>query len=244
MDLQTARAGPRGDAVTCSQNAATLGGLQLSDTSRPEAEQDDLAWSRADWRLANRGWSECEIALLDCEPAVGDLRWCSRFRALGVPSVAGRHVEPVVFLPNDQFEFARDARDASGAVVAVVFSAPDDLGNPLDLAAWEPETGRLALWLGRVSMLGQDNLYGWRLRSASATSIGSPNRQSPTRTRTSCMTGDGRRSSARSRRRSTLSFSWRIIAKGTLHMAPLINPSDRIGHLGHPYRPAKQTPSA
>ena len=43
------------------------------------------------------------------------------------------------------------------------FLASDDLGNPLDLAAWEPETGRLALWLGRLAMLGQDNLYGWRV---------------------------------------------------------------------------------
>ena len=77
--------------------------------------------------------------------------------------MADLYVEPVVFLPNDQFEFARDARDASGAVVAVVFLASDDLGNPLDLAAWEPETGRVALWLGRVSMLGQDKLYGWRI---------------------------------------------------------------------------------
>ena len=58
---------------------------------------------------------------------------------------------------------ARHARDASGAVGAVVFLASDDLGNPLDLAAWEPETGRLALWLGRVAMLGQDNLYGWKV---------------------------------------------------------------------------------
>ncbi len=77
--------------------------------------------------------------------------------------MAGLYVEPIVFLPNDRFEFARDARDASGAVVALVFRAPDDLPAPLDLAAWEPQTGRLALWLGRVSMLGQDNLYGWRV---------------------------------------------------------------------------------
>jgi hypothetical protein len=66
-------------------------------------------------------------------------------------------------MSNGCFEFARNARDASGAVIALVFLAPDDLGNAFDLAAWEPETGRLALWLGRVSMLGQDNLYGWRL---------------------------------------------------------------------------------
>ena len=61
------------------------------------------------------------------------------------------------------FEFARDARDPSEAVAAIVLAAPDELGQLTDLAAWEPETGRMALLLGRVSMLGQDNLYGWRL---------------------------------------------------------------------------------
>jgi hypothetical protein len=68
-----------------------------------------------------------------------------------------------VFLHSNRFEFARYARDASEAVAAIVFAAPDELGQLIDLAAWEPETGRLALWLGRVSMLGQDNLYGWRV---------------------------------------------------------------------------------
>jgi hypothetical protein len=68
-----------------------------------------------------------------------------------------------VFLPDDRFEFARDVMDASGAVVPIVFPAPDDLGQLLDLAAWDPDSGRLALLLGRVAMLGQDNLYGWRL---------------------------------------------------------------------------------
>jgi hypothetical protein len=163
MAPETVRAGPRGDAVTGSQNAAMPGGLQRSDTANFEAIQDDLAWARADWRLATGDSSECEMALLDSTPVASDLPTHTGLSARGIRETAGLFVEPVVFLPNGCFEFARNARDASGAVIALVFLAPDDLGNAFDLAAWEPETGRLALWLGRVSMLGQDNLYGWRL---------------------------------------------------------------------------------
>jgi hypothetical protein len=137
--------------------------LQWSDTANPEATQDDLAWAPADWRLATGDSSECEMALLDSTPVASDLPTHTGLSARGIRETAGLYVEPVVFLPNGCFEFARDARDASYAVIALVFLAPDDLGNAFDLAAWEPETGRLALWLGRVSMLGQDNLYYWRL---------------------------------------------------------------------------------
>jgi hypothetical protein len=133
------------------------------NSADPREAQDNVAWSPADWRLANGGLSECEIELFDSTPAASDPRMHASLWALGIREMSDLYVEPVVFLPNGCFEFARHARDASGAVVAVVFLAFDDLGNPLDLVAWEPETGRLALWLGRVSMLGQDNLYGWRI---------------------------------------------------------------------------------
>ena len=160
--LEAARAGPRNDAAADPQMITKLGGSWRPSTAKPEAAQDDLAWSPADWRLANDGSSECEMALLKSTPVASYLQTHTGTWALGIRETAGLYVEPVVFLPNGCFEFARDVRDASGAVVAVVFLAPDDLGNALDLAAWEPEAGRLALWLGRVSMLGQDNLYGWR----------------------------------------------------------------------------------
>jgi hypothetical protein len=114
-------------------------------------------------RLANGGINARELELLDCTPVAGDAGMQGKLRSLGVRQTAGLYFEAVVFLPNGRFEFARDIRDASGAVVAVVMPAPDDLGQLIDLAAWEPETGRLALLLGRVSMLGQDNLYVWRI---------------------------------------------------------------------------------
>jgi hypothetical protein len=128
-----------------------------------ECAQDELAWSPADWRLVNGGLSKREVELLDCETVASDGPMHSRLWALGVRRTAGLYFEPVVFLPDDRFEFARDVMDASGAVVPIVFPAPDDLGQLLDLAAWDPDSGRLALLLGRVAMLGQDNLYGWRL---------------------------------------------------------------------------------
>jgi hypothetical protein len=139
------------------------GGVQRSGTANPEAKQDDLAWARADWRLANGDSSECEMALLESAPVASDLPTHTGLSARGIRETAGLYVEPIVFLPNGRFEFARDAHDGSGAVVAVIFLAPDDFGKAFDLGAWEPETGRLALWLGRVSMLGQDNLSDWRL---------------------------------------------------------------------------------
>jgi hypothetical protein len=129
----------------------------------PLEMQGDSVWSPADLRLATGGPSECEIELLDCTPAASDPQMHALLWGICVRDMAGLHVDQIVFVHNNRFELARRARDASSAVIAVIFMARDDLGNPLDLAAWEPETGRLALWLGRVSMLGQDNLYSWRI---------------------------------------------------------------------------------
>jgi hypothetical protein len=156
------RAGPRCDAVTGSQDTACSACSILNATDH-EPHQDALVWSPADWRLAIRGPSELELELSNCAPVACDSTMHAHLWARGVRNLAGLQVEPVVFLPNNRFELARHARDASEAIPAVVFAAPDELGQLIDLAAWEPETGRLALWVGRISMLGQDNLYGWRL---------------------------------------------------------------------------------
>ena len=125
--------------------------------------QENLAWSLPDRKLANGSLRDCELELLGRMPVASNDRLNAFLGPLGVRNSVGLYVEPVVFLDNKRFELARSSRDPSDAVFAVVFLAPDDLGDPSDLAAWQPETGRLALWLGRVSMLGQNNLYGWRL---------------------------------------------------------------------------------
>jgi hypothetical protein len=158
---QTARAGP--DPVTVPQDTACLAACRILSATDREPHQDALAWSPADWRLAIRGSSELELELSNCTPVACDSTIHAHLWARGVRNLAGLQVEPVAFLPNNRFELARHARDASEAIPAVVFATSDELGKLIDLAAWQPETGRLALLLGRVSMLGQDNLYGWRL---------------------------------------------------------------------------------
>lgn len=158
-----ARASPRSDAAAGPQTVTKLGGSWCSDTANPEATQDDIAWSPADWRLASGGRNELELELMECPPVASDVERHAELWARGVRQTADLYDEPVVFLQNGGFEMARGVRDASEAVAAIIFPAPDELGQLIDLAAWEPGTGRLALLLGRVSMLGEDNLYGWRV---------------------------------------------------------------------------------
>jgi hypothetical protein len=107
-----------------------------------------------------------ELELLDCTPVAIDAKMHGKLWGLGIRQTADLYFEPVVFLPNGRFEFARDVRDATGAAVAVIIPAPDESSDLTDIAAWEPESGRLALLLGRVSMLGQENLYSPRLGSS------------------------------------------------------------------------------
>jgi len=42
---------------------------------------------------------------------------------------------------------------------AWLFLARDELGRPSDIVAFEPRRGLKASWLGRVALLGQENLY-------------------------------------------------------------------------------------
>ena len=60
MPLQTARAGPRGDAETGSQNAAILGGLQNSDTATLSEKQRQIVV-----RPSPEAIALCEEFLLD-----------------------------------------------------------------------------------------------------------------------------------------------------------------------------------
>ena len=65
----------------------------------------------------------------------------------------------VVFL-GDRFEFARNLPDHDG-VGAFTFVCFDEDGEPADIAAWRPP--EIALWLGSVAMLGEEQVLGIRL---------------------------------------------------------------------------------
>ena len=126
-------------------------------------EHNGPSYFPADWRLAEDGSSECEMALLDCVPVVCHSVWYSRLSALGVGDARDLHFDSVVLLAGDRFEFARHLRDASGNAVALIIPIYDDLSRLTDLAAFNLDTGKLGIWRGRVPMLGAENLYGWRL---------------------------------------------------------------------------------
>jgi hypothetical protein len=84
-------------------------------------------------------------------------RW--ETRPLDIP-----RIERVIFDGRGGFEFARyrqGVRDAG----AMIFIVRNHIGDAIDLAAWGPPRP-LALWIARGSMLGSENLFGFRMREA------------------------------------------------------------------------------
>lgn len=70
-------------------------------------------------------------------------------------------LDDVVWLPHGAFEFARylSGRKAETACTILV---RDQLCDPLDIVAWQARTGRIARWLCRAAMLGEDELLAPR----------------------------------------------------------------------------------
>jgi hypothetical protein len=60
------------------------------------------------------------------------------------------------------FEFARHV-DKEPAVSAMTFIVRDQFGHPIDVAAWSPPRAP-ALWHSRGCMLGEDGIFGPRMR--------------------------------------------------------------------------------
>ena len=82
-------------------------------------------------------------------------RW--QTRPLDIP-----RIDRVIFDDRGGFEFARyrqGVRDAG----AMIFIVRNHIGDAIDLAAWGPPRP-LALWIARGSMLGSENLFGFRMR--------------------------------------------------------------------------------
>ena len=131
----------------------------------PLSQLDDAPDLAPDLRSLGIGLNLCERVLLDCAtPVVLHERSYEKLFALGIDRVTGRgfldalHVAAVVFLSADRFEFSSNLLRASGHVAAVIIPARDEDGELVDLAAWSPDDGRLALWRGHVAMLGEDRL--------------------------------------------------------------------------------------
>jgi hypothetical protein len=74
-------------------------------------------------------------------------------------------VDRVIFC-GSRFEFERHAQFEGEAMDVITFLAQDHLGEIRDVIAWQPRTGTLASWVGRVSMLGEEQVFGPRIVAA------------------------------------------------------------------------------
>ena len=132
---------------------------------------DEQDGAPIDSRLVGVGLNERERALNECcWPLVPHPLYSSLF-ALGIhgEGVSGHgafdalQVADVIFRPGGRFEFSRDVREMRGHVAGVIIPVRDECGDLLDLAAWNVDGGKLALWRGVASMLGAENIFAPRL---------------------------------------------------------------------------------
>jgi hypothetical protein len=72
------------------------------------------------------------------------------------------NIDDIVWLPRMTFEFAR-YKKSDEITAACTFLIRDLLADPLDIVAWHPTTGRVATWLGRAALMGEDQLFAPRL---------------------------------------------------------------------------------
>ena len=100
------------------------------------------------------------LACEDLGPAAA--RWLVRQSVPDAALFVGQQGVPVlaatVSFGRGCFEFERHhAGDAPCR--ALVWPVWDEWGDQVDLAAWNPRSGAVGVWLGRVAMLGQEQLH-------------------------------------------------------------------------------------
>ena len=117
------------------------------------------------------------IGLNSCEQALNEFACLTvlhplwpQLRRLGIRDdrASGRfldalHVADVNPAAPGRFDFAAETSLTRSTFAAVVFPVFDDLGEIVDVAAWNPDSGALALWRGEASMLGEQNIFAPRL---------------------------------------------------------------------------------
>jgi hypothetical protein len=71
-------------------------------------------------------------------------------------------IDSIVWLQRGTFEFAR-YKESDEITFACTFIIRDRFVEPLDIVAWQATTGRVATWLGRAALIGEDQLFAPRL---------------------------------------------------------------------------------
>lgn len=76
-------------------------------------------------------------------------------------------IDRVAFLANDRFEFERHLkREREGVVTAYTVVVRNARGIEADIAAFHPRSGRVATWRGTCALMGEEELFGARMRDA------------------------------------------------------------------------------
>jgi hypothetical protein len=92
--------------------------------------------------------NDCAVALAESALLVQHKDMWLKVRHLGIgwfesdDPLDSLCAEPVVFR-GDKFDFARDLRDATGAVMAVLIPARDEFDDLADIAAWLPDKNKI-----------------------------------------------------------------------------------------------------
>jgi hypothetical protein len=144
-----------------------LPGTHIPDTAIPNGEQDKVS---IDPRSLGIGLTPCERALNEFAwPASLHSIWPAIYR-LGIRDdrSSGRfldalQVADVNLSEGRPFDFAAETAQLLGTVAAIVFPVFDEFGETIDVAAWHPKSGALALWRGAACMLGEQHIQAPRL---------------------------------------------------------------------------------
>lgn len=131
---------------------------------------DQPAPRAVDQRHLGLDLTPAETAILSCTPVVLHAETYNALFALGVRGLAITGARPfadlateqVVYLEGGRFELAKDMRDQSNSVPAIIIPCVNRDGATTDLVAWNMETGATATWRG-AALLGEENLDAPRI---------------------------------------------------------------------------------
>ncbi|ARN80687.1 hypothetical protein [Methylocystis bryophila] len=137
------------------------------DTPNGPDEQDEAS---IDPRWLGIGLNACERALNEfAYLTVGHPLWPA-LRRLGIRDdrASGRFLDALQIADVNpsgpgRFDFAAETGLKRSTFAAVVFPVFDDQGETIDVAAWDLDSGALALWRGAACMLGEENICAPRI---------------------------------------------------------------------------------
>ena len=113
-------------------------------------------------------WSECERELAACQPLICHEEMRERLYCLNVKRFAGNVLEdpfdalgcePVAFLPRGRFEFSKYC-PIDPPRLCIIIPCRDPMARIVDIAAFDPDSCKVAIWRAAAPMLGAEKTSG------------------------------------------------------------------------------------